>query len=107
MNAEKIFHKCKKKLNIFYSAYADLETPFLVYNYAEKIKPYTKWVYTVLTFFLALNLLSSILKLFSGHISLAIISSITTLSLFVVLRMWCEYMMNVPHSFYEKKTKHK
>lgn len=107
MNTEKFFNKCKNQLNIFYSIYSDLKTPFLVLNYAEKIRPYTKGIYTVLTFFLALNLLSSLLNLFSGHISLAIISSITTLALFVILRMWCEYITNVPASFYEKKNKHK
>ena len=102
MDTKKTLKQTEKKVQAWYQAYTDLNAPVLTSKYALKVQPYAKWVYIVLTLYLAYRLIVAAFTLFSGNISQAIISVAITVAEFGVLRMWCEYLVNVPASFYQK-----
>ena len=104
MDTKKTLKQTEKKVQAWYQAYTDLNTPILTSKYALKVQPYAKWVYIVLTIFLAFRLIMAAFALFSGDISQAIISVAITVAEFGVLRMWCEYLVNVPTYFYKGTT---
>lgn len=104
MDTKKTLKQTEQKVQAWYQAYTDLNTPVLTSKYALKVQPYAKWVYIVLTIYFAFRLIQAAFTLFSGDISQAIISVVITVAEFGVLRMWCEYLVNVPASFYQKTT---
>lgn len=70
-----------------------LEKEIFVPKYAAMLKPYTKLIYIIMMFFLALLTLIGLVQLVTMKISLALIHFIFVFIGFVIVRMFCEFLM--------------
>lgn len=74
----------------------DLKTAVFVPKLASQLKQYNKLIYYVGLFFIFLMLLQSLVTLVQGHISMAILELAWSFILLVIVRMFCEFLMDYP-----------
>lgn len=72
----------------------ELNEPILVTKFAPLLKPFAKIVYLVGLIILAISVLSALVSLLTGGISAALIILIATCVEFVLLRMFCEFLVS-------------
>ncbi len=71
----------------------DLNETIVTERFAGKIKPYAKLIYIVGSVILALAALACVAMFITGSFSAAIISLVIVFIQFVILRMFCEFLM--------------
>ncbi len=72
--------------------FLNLDKPILINALAAKIQPQARLIYVVLMGFLAILTLVALILMLSGLISQAIFFFIFIAILFVVFRMFCEFL---------------
>ncbi|MBR5129979.1 MAG: hypothetical protein IKV03_02005 [Alphaproteobacteria bacterium] len=70
-----------------------LDKVVFVPKYASKLKKYVKSIYLILLVFLTLFALVGLVNLFSAKISAALVQFIFVFVGFIVVRMFCEFLM--------------
>jgi len=72
----------------------DLKTAVFVPKFAAQLKKYNKLIYYVGLFFIFLMVLQSLLTLIVGAISVAILELAWSFISLVIIRMFCEFLMD-------------
>ncbi len=72
----------------------DMKEAVFVPKFAAKLKKYNKIIYYAGLFFVVLMLLQSLVTLVMGGISMAFVWIIFAAFFFVIVRMFCEFLMD-------------
>lgn len=72
----------------------DLKAAVFVPKFAAQLKQYNKLIYYVGLFFVFLMLVQSLVTLIHGAISMAILELAWAFISFVIVRMFCEFLMD-------------
>ena len=72
----------------------NLDQPILTEKLAPKIAPYAKIIYLVILVILGLTTISSLGMLLIGNVAVFIVSIFWVIVEFLIVRMFCEYLMS-------------
>ena len=78
----------------FFKDLMDLKKAVFVPKFAAQLKQYNKLIYYVGLFFVFFFLLQSLITLIHGAISMAILELAWAFISFIILRMFCEFLMD-------------
>lgn len=93
----------RKKMDKFLSDFVNLNKPFLINKFGTLLKPYSKFIYLSFVIIFLICSLSALAMIFSGSISIGIIYLFLIFSFYIILRMFCEYLVNTPSVVSTKK----